>query len=263
MSAIGMDGGAGAGASDDDLSPSPVAPTAVAAAAATTNGADDSNATTIAAAAAAATATGGAGDEEEDQVVSEGPSISRREQQTEWLAQFLHSPSSFHARALHRTIDERGLRESLGLRGVYWRLFLHILDRGDLKLWSRQIREEREKYEQLAKTHRVYIRRVGSDEEAASEATPAGQRSRSNSSLSAETDAPALDLRVHNPLSLSNPFAADNELSETIKHDLHRTHADRALFCSSRVQDLMFNVLFIWSKAESTEEKGRSARTRT
>ena len=246
-----MDGGAGAASDDEQLSPAALTDTGAGAVAGATlsGGSDDSTL-------AAGTASGGP--EDEDQVVSEGPRISRREQHSEWLAQFIHSPSSFHARALHRTIDERGLRESLGLRGVYWRLFLHILDRHDLKAWARQITEEREKYEQLAKSLRVHIRRVGTSEEGGhSEATPAGQRSRSNSSLSADSDAPALDLRVHNPLSLSNPFAADNELSETIKHDLHRTHADRALFCSSRVQDLMFNVLFIWSKTESTEEKGR------
>jgi hypothetical protein len=197
---------------------------------------------------------------EEDDVISI-PLVDREEQRNEFITHFIQFQSTFHARALHRCIDDRGLKESLGLRGVYWRLFLGLLDRKDIHQWSSQLQIQRNAYELIAKKHSLRILRPGDDESSA----VMGQRSRSSSiaeGITSGSPSDKLDLKVHNPLSTEqssvwNERFASHELSQTIRHDLARTHAEIELFTRRRVQAIMFNVLFAWSKEEGTEEKGR------
>src|SRR4051812_28328017 len=131
-------------------------------------------------------------------------------------------------------------------------MFLGLLDRSELGNWKSQIQAQRARYEQLANKLRLHIRRPGED---ASQQPPPGQL-RSRTSSSAE------DPKVDNPLSTeaastwTNRFA-DHELCEQIRHDLNRTHQHLPFFCRPDVQAMMFNVLYMWAKEESTDEKGR------
>lgn len=151
-------------------------------------------------------------------------------------------------------MDERGLKESHGLRGIYWRLFLGVLDRRDLGLWAAQTDAARQSYAALAKKHNLHIHREGESEE---------DRARSGSSAAPPSQPQEeLDLKVHNPLSatqssLWSAYQADHELGQTIRHDVLRTHADVEFFTRPRVQDLLYNVLFIWGKEEADDDAGR------
>jgi len=184
--------------------------------------------------------------------------VERETQSAEWSSHFMHSHSTFHARAIHRAVDGRGLRGSHLRPHIYWKLYLGALDRRDMGKWAEQVREQRNSYEKLLRKYDLTAVKASKppgvlDDDLMDDVSDSSPIGREDSTI---------DLRVHNPLSTQpnnswNSVLADQEMANQIRHDLNRTHQDVELFTHSLVQKMMFNVLMVWSKECSNDKDGR------
>lgn len=112
---------------------------------------------------------------------------------------------------------------SPGLRNVYYRVALGVLS-SDQSQWTSQLSSSRQRYADLKAKF-----------------------------LSGPDISGVDDVTLHNPLSNSrqsiwSSVFADQELVDTIKLDLKRTHPDHEFFITDSCQQSMLNVLFVWCR---------------
>lgn len=137
-------------------------------------------------------------------------------------------------------------------------LFLQLVDSRSLDEWGQQLTFLRSQYEQelhklrtadpLGSTH---ASSQNDDPSTCDDVRDSPDVSDPLTTLSSTSSSE--DLRIHNPLSRSIDSKwlvhfADNELCETIRHDLHRTHPEQEFFQKNDVQNQMMNILFVWAK---------------
>jgi len=110
-------------------------------------------------------------------------------------------------------------------RGVCWKLYLGLLPDDNISKWSEEMVKHRKYYETLRSKYVIDPSSIPGD----------------------------MDLARNNPLSLddNNPWKKyfdDSELKKTIFQDVDRTFPDQEFFRSEEVQNMMTQVLFVWSR---------------
>ncbi|KAJ1568075.1 TBC1 domain, member 5 [Cladochytrium tenue] len=111
------------------------------------------------------------------------------------------------------------------LRSLHWKIYLDYFPSLETDAWTMILSKERESYTELK---RNFLSNPGRDQ------TPG-------------------DLDVNNPLSLEadspwTQYFKDTELRKVINQDVERTMPDQPFFRKSSVQEVLSNILFVWSK---------------
>ncbi|KAI9357289.1 rab-GTPase-TBC domain-containing protein, partial [Zopfochytrium polystomum] len=126
------------------------------------------------------------------------------------------------------SVKDRGVLGKIGgesLRSLYWKIYLEYFPSLETDAWTLILQKERQSYDDLKASFLT---------------NPAKERSRD-------------DLEVNNPLSLEEDspwtqYFKDTELQKVIRQDVERTMPDQSFFREPSIQELMTNILFIWSK---------------